>query len=129
MENAQPAAVTLPDLPGFDTVSALKLLGNNVKLYRSVLQRFLGQYVGAYDALSVLLSKGEDAAAIQVQAHSIKGLAGSIGHPDLHQAALNLEHAFRNPADHDKNELDKLGKVFLEQLLNVLKTLQAAFPQ
>jgi HPt (histidine-containing phosphotransfer) domain-containing protein len=113
-------------LPGFDTTAALKLLANNIKLYRSVLQRFLGQYSSGYEEIAALISKGEDAQGIQTQAHTIKGLAGTIGNPALYQAALDLEHAFRNQAEHGKDDLDRLGKAFLEQLSSVLKTIQRA---
>lgn len=119
----------IPNLPGFDTAAALRLLADNEKLYVSVLKRFHAQYAGSYEALADTLTSGEDFAAIQREAHSIKGLAGTIGHPELQQAALDLELSIKDKASVDVDEVRAKGRAFLSVFSTVLCQLGAAFPE
>lgn len=123
---------TLPELPSFDTTGALKLLNNNQKLYGNVLKRFLGQYSTAYDALSVQLSNlPEDPAGLveaQREVHTLKGLAGTIGHPALQEAATRFDAAAKEPNAHNREELAALGGDLLQKLAQALQTLKQTFP-
>lgn len=117
----------IPDLPGFDSETALKLLGNNKKLYVTVLQRFYSQYSGSnYEKLSNLLLAGDDLAGIQREAHTIKGLAGTIGHPALQQLATELESIAKDTSD--IGEIRAKSKEFLELFSTVLCQLGMTFP-
>ncbi len=123
--------IMLPDLPGFDTVAALKLLNNNAKLYGSVLKRFKAQYVAAYADLAQTM-RGSDWDKIQREAHTIKGLAGTIGHPLLQQAALDLEMYIKNaasPADIVPDAVAARAGEFLDALAGVLAILKDAYPE
>lgn len=117
----------IPELPGFDTAGALKLLANNEKLYVNVLKRFHSQYAGTYEALADSLTNGEDWAAIQREAHTIKGLAGTIGHPELQNAALELELAIKDKVAVNAEEVRNKAKAFLGVFSTVLCQLGAAF--
>ena len=101
------AAPALPDLPGFNTAAALKLLNNNQKLYGNVLKSFLRQYEPALERLSALFcalpSGADEWTVVQREAHTIKGLAGTIGHTALQEAAIKYDAAAKAPAEHDQS--------------------------
>lgn len=118
----------IPDLPGFDTAGALKLLANNEMLYLKVLKRFHGQYADGYEALADTLTGGEDWPTIQREAHTIKGLAGTIGHTGLQQASLDLELSIKDKAAIDPDEVRVKAKAFLGVFSTVLCQLGAALP-
>ena len=87
----------LPNLPGFDMDGALQRLAGNQKLYRTLLERFYNSYskYGAEIESVIAEAKMEDA---QRGAHTIKGLAGTLGHQGLAEASLALETACRDAA-------------------------------
>lgn len=83
------------DLLGFDVKSAMALLGGNEELYITVLHRFLDQYRATPDQLlnlSIVTEKEE----LQRIAHTIKGLAATIGANDLQIKAKATEYAIRD---------------------------------
>jgi two-component system sensor histidine kinase/response regulator len=118
----------LPALPGFDTAAAMKMLNNNAKLYGSVLKRFTKQYAASYPTLETTL-KGTDWVLIQREAHTIKGLAGTIGHPGLQEAARALESCVKGVDAPDPAAILPLADAFLAALSSVLGTLKAAYPE
>lgn len=120
---------SLPNLAGFDTAAALKLLNNNEKLYGNVLKRFRAQYAGSYEELANTVLYGEDWETIQREAHTIKGLAGTIGHPGLQEAALGLEMSIKDVNPVDPEKVRAKGKEFLEVFSEVLCQLGQAFPE
>jgi HPt (histidine-containing phosphotransfer) domain-containing protein len=90
---AEPA---LPAIPGLDTVSGLRRVAGNRKLYRDL----LGQYVvGQADAparIQAALAAGDRAAAERL-AHTLKGVSGNIGAIVIEPLAAELEQALRQP--------------------------------
>jgi HPt (histidine-containing phosphotransfer) domain-containing protein len=113
----------LPDLPGFDTASALKMLGNNAKLYKSVLKRFYKQYADNSELAGKLknFSNLED---IQREAHTLKGLAGTIGHAALQNAAQALELSVKDRESPAPAEVSALAEALLTRLAEVLELLK-----
>lgn len=124
---------SLPELPGFNTATALKMLNNNEKLYTSVHKRFYGQYQPKFAGLSARFANlprgGEDLAEAQREAHTLKGLAGTIGHTLLREAAVKFDAAARDPSGHGREELQALSAALLLQLSAALAALRAAFPE
>lgn len=82
------------DVLGFDVKSAVALLGDNEELYIRVLQRFFDAYRQEPEKL-LSLSTITDKEELQRTAHTIKGLAASIGASDLHIKAKATEYAIR----------------------------------
>lgn len=82
------------DILGFDVTSAMALLGDNEDLYITVLQRFYDNYRNVPDQLTTL-SIITDKEELQRTAHTIKGLAATIGAVDLHIKAKATEYAIR----------------------------------
>ena len=77
---------------GFDVATALQQLAGSEKLYLSVITKFATTYTDLPDAIQADLEKG-DLAKIQRDAHTAKGLAGTLGHGALRNAAAELEHS------------------------------------
>jgi signal transduction histidine kinase/CheY-like chemotaxis protein len=92
-----PASQSDPsDLPAsldsIDMSAALARLGNNIFLYRKLLLLFHADHSGDVQAIRAAL-QAEDLDLAQRLAHSLKGLAGTLGADDLRAASKELEMA------------------------------------
>ena len=79
-------------LEGFDVVTAMQQLAGSEKLYFSVITKFVTMYKDLPDVIQAGLEQG-DFAKVQRDAHTVKGLAGTLGHGALRDAAGALEHS------------------------------------
>lgn len=121
MSNMQ-ALPELPELPGLATAEALKRLNGSVKLYLRLLSRFLesyGQGQGRKNYNEALA--GPDAEAAMRFAHTLKGLAASLGADALMEAAKNLEFAHK-----DHQAAPELAEACLSRLEEVCAMLEKA---
>jgi HPt (histidine-containing phosphotransfer) domain-containing protein len=86
------------DIEGLDTASALRRLTGDQALYLRILRKFSSgqRETGAH--LQAALAK-DDATTARRMAHTLKGLAGTIGAPVLEAKAEALEGALRKGAD------------------------------
>lgn len=85
----------LPNIPGFNVQLALRQLGNNMKLYTKLLDQFQKSYARAGQDLAENIAAGDYETAERA-AHTIKGLAGSLGAPALQETAAVLEKLCRD---------------------------------
>lgn len=95
---------------------AIRNLGGMTWLYEKHVCIFCCKYYNATENFRSLLSCGETREA-RMLAHSIKGLAGTLGFDDLHLAAKHLESELasgRNVTDSDLEIFD----AHLNQILN-----------
>lgn len=83
-----------PNIPGFNVPLALRQLGNNVKLYNKLLDRFQSSYDSAPKEIGESVATGDFETA-ERSAHTLKGLASSLGAPLLQEAAARLEKICR----------------------------------
>jgi HPt (histidine-containing phosphotransfer) domain-containing protein len=108
-------------IPGFDAAAGLYHANSNRTLYLKILQGFVNDYGGKVLDLRKLVesSKFEDAARI---AHTIKGLSGTIGAPQVQQLGLALENSLLNKQkDFDSlNKFEESLKVLIDSLSRVL---------
>ena len=81
-------------LEGIDIEEGLRRVGGNRKLYRKLLVEFYQDHSEDIHAIRQALDQ-EDLATAQRIAHTIKGVAGSIGAGDLQCDAESLETAFK----------------------------------
>ena len=90
----------LPEIVGLDVRAGLRHAGGNVSLYAQLLQRFARDFATFAKTVEFKLIAGnwEDATR---QAHTLKGLAASLGAKELQPRAAALEHALRT---HDIGE-------------------------
>jgi len=82
-------------LPGLDTEKALLRLGNNKQLYTKLLKQFLARHGLDQTEFYKALDAGDMQTAQRI-AHSLKGLAGSIGATSLAGECAFLEASFAN---------------------------------
>ncbi len=88
-------AVPLPALPGINTDAGLAQVNGNVGLYRQLLGKFRARQISHFsDEFSTALAAGDLALATR-QAHSLKGVARTLGAAALGDLAAELETACR----------------------------------
>jgi two-component system sensor histidine kinase/response regulator len=86
------------DLPGIDMVMALRNLGGNRTLLRRLLRDFADEHVDDLKTARAYLERGEQEGATRV-AHTLKGLAGTLGARELQTSAGRLEDLLRDGDD------------------------------
>ena len=94
-------------LPGFDLDAALQRVAGNERLLLSLMRQFSELFQGAALELAQALETGRRQEARQL-AHSLKGVAGTIGATRLYACATELENALS--VDGASFELDRLGE-------------------
>ncbi|HHH44922.1 MAG TPA: response regulator [Gammaproteobacteria bacterium] len=114
----------LPDLPGIDTRTGLARVAGNRKLYRSILLKFRTSQAGVADAVQAALEQGDQESA-QRLAHTLKGVAGSIGADELQEAARQLDEAIKTDPASARSQLDPLRRA-LALVMDALDTLHSS---
>ena len=110
-------------LPGLETEKALSRLGNNERLYVKLLKQFLQYYSNTESQFYTAFDSGDLATAQRI-AHTLKGLAGSIGAPELAGESAFLEASF---ATNDLESTRSLAKTCFAGLAKVQALLRQAF--
>jgi len=95
-------------------VEAIENLGGLENLYNKHLSKFKENYATSYEDVIKLLAEGELIDARRL-AHSVKGLAGTLGLPYLEKASANLEAAILN----DEADLEPFLAAFKNKLKGV----------
>ncbi|MCC9596850.1 MULTISPECIES: response regulator [unclassified Rubrivivax] len=85
-------AAPLPSLPSLDTSRALQQFDGNVALFRRTLAGFAAEYGDGLHAWAAWLADGRWP-ELRRAAHTLQGLAGTIGAVALREHALALERA------------------------------------
>jgi PAS domain S-box-containing protein len=85
----------LPDIPCLDLPLAMRRMGDNAKLMRKLINRFVETQADAMTRIQTALDAGDMPTAMR-EAHSIKGLAGNIGATHLQTRASALELALKH---------------------------------
>ena len=105
---------------GFDVATALQQLAGSEKLYVSVLVKFSTMYQNLPEVIRADLEKG-DLVKVRRDAHTIKGLAGTIGHGALREVAAQLE---QSAAAGNAEECVPRLAAFQETFVRVISALQ-----
>jgi PAS domain S-box-containing protein len=79
---------------GVNILRGLRNAGGNDRLYRRILRRFVDTQVEAPEGVREALERADRDDAIRI-AHTLKGLAGTVGAEELHRRAEELEVALR----------------------------------
>jgi signal transduction histidine kinase/HPt (histidine-containing phosphotransfer) domain-containing protein/ActR/RegA family two-component response regulator len=96
--SATPHPVAPPlSVEGLDVDRAVMLLGGSVSLYRQVLRRFSESHAGFASQLARCRAQGLRAEALRL-AHTLKGLAATIGAAALHDRCTAYEAALARVA-------------------------------
>ncbi len=85
----------IPDIEGLNVVEGIHRVGNNLKLYKTLLEKFANNYTSFRDEINEALSSNDIELAIRL-AHTLKGVAGNIGAKSLNRSAAKLEKEIKN---------------------------------
>jgi two-component system, sensor histidine kinase and response regulator len=121
-----PAPGVLPEVEGLDTADGLRRVGGNRKLYLNLLRQFVAAEHDAPARIREQLAGGDRAAA-ERRAHTIKGVAGSLGVRDVQAAADKLERAVKGGTSPAEALCDGLESV-LSPLIRDLRAALDAQP-
>jgi HPt (histidine-containing phosphotransfer) domain-containing protein len=81
-------------IPGVDVEKALRRVGGSIKLYKKLLSRFRETQIDAVHRIKEAISRAETETA-QREAHTLKGLAGSVGATGLAECASTVENLLK----------------------------------
>jgi len=117
------AAAAGPDaipagIPGLDGQAGLKRMRGKRALYLGILRDFAWGHDGAAEEIKAALAAGDRSAARRL-AHSLKGVAGTVGATELATCAAAVEQAVLSGGDADQ-AIDRLSGV-LSPLLDGLR--------
>jgi PAS domain S-box-containing protein len=118
--------LTLPVVEGLDTADGLTRVAGNRKLYLKLLRQFVAQQGPAPEQIAAALAGG-DAPLAERLAHTVKGVAGSLGARLVQQVGAALEQAIAarlGPA-----ELAPVMDRFRGVLEDFVSRLRAALPE
>ncbi len=90
-------AVAFPATPAIAAEVGLARVGGNPEQYRRLLHRFRNSEAGAATAIREALHNGDTPTAMRL-AHTLKGVAGTLGAAALQEAAAALESALKQGA-------------------------------
>ncbi|MBF0125894.1 MAG: response regulator [Magnetococcales bacterium] len=126
VEHADPQAVAaeeeerLPDLPGIDTASALLRAGGRVRSYLKLLNKFIDNQRDVMQEIHQALHAGRQEESLRL-AHTLKGVAATIGAGALHVLAAQLEAELkRQPGGHRDQMLAEVARE-LERTVAVIQ--------
>ncbi len=118
------APVDFPEnIPGIDLEAGLQHVLGNDNLYLQLLRDFQQDFGAFTEQVSVALQSGELKTAMRL-AHTLKGVAGSLGACGLQEKALELESAMKEKPENVQMHLDSTGQT----LETLLAALQQALP-
>ena len=118
------AAGDLPPLPGIDVAAGLIYANGKMPLYLKLLTMFHDKFGKGFGAAMQQAIKQQDWADAELQAHSMQGMAGTLGAQALQEKAAALEAAIKH------NQPERLGGLLqdviieLEQVLGGIAQLQ-----
>ena len=95
---ADATQVSLPIIPGIDTVAGVQRIGGNIASYRNLLQKFADNQASAPDAIRAAVASSDHELSVRL-AHTLKGVSGSIGATAVQKAASELESALKDAPD------------------------------
>ena len=121
-----PAALAVAGELGVELSAALYRLGGSSKAYARFLERFIDDHPRQMEALRISVSEGDFKSGARV-AHTLKGLAGTLGITPLAECAFKAEKALaaaRTPA-HGQAPLELLAGFDMAGLRALLSALGA----
>ncbi len=98
------AAESLPDLPGVNVAESVRRIGGKVAIYYSILDRFRIDNRNAATRIRDALASNDQKTAERL-AHTLRGIAGTIGAEALQNQAGLLESSIKNGVS---NEVESL---------------------
>ena len=101
--------VGIPDaLPGIEIKAALDRVAGNQSLFRKLLTKFCANHGNAVDEIVETLESGDRKTAIRLT-HTLKGISGTIGAWELHEAVRELEAAIKDQKEEFNDLLERVS--------------------
>ncbi|MBI3380459.1 MAG: response regulator [Aquabacterium sp.] len=113
-------AQTVPDIEGIDVAAALAHFEGDLPLFKLTLNAFVAHARHILDWLPQALAQSDWPALLR-EAHTLKGLGGTIGSAPLRGYALALELAAR---EEDAAAVQQAAETLVQALAPLVKTLQ-----
>lgn len=129
MENPeadQKEAASIPEIPGVDIQSGLRRMGGSVKGYKDLLTRFRTNQGGAIDAIRQALASNDRSTA-ERHAHTLKGVAGTIGAKNLESEAKSLESAIK--MEKNRVHIDSILEKSAQELDDICQSIDKSLSQ
>jgi two-component system sensor histidine kinase/response regulator len=116
-------------LDGLDSADGLRRVGGNNKLYMKLLREFASHQADAVEQIRAALAKNDTESATRV-AHTLKGVAGSLGARPVQTAAAAVEQLLRDRAAADATNpaLEQLAAVVDPFLTRLRAALASTTP-
>jgi HPt (histidine-containing phosphotransfer) domain-containing protein len=109
-------------IAGIDTNLGLKQVGGKRERYESLLRKFAGRQARAVKAIQDALLAG-DASAAEREAHSLKGVASTLGATGLAEQAARVETALKTG-----QKVDEAIESLSRSLVAVVEAIQSTLP-
>ncbi|MBF0295298.1 MAG: response regulator [Magnetococcales bacterium] len=110
----------LPEMPGIDVVSGIEHVGGTIGIYRKILQKFSENQRDILQRIRAALDAGEHKEGIRL-AHTLKGVAATIGARDLNLLAARLEAEMKQQPGIRNDPLLSGVESELERVLEVIR--------
>jgi PAS domain S-box-containing protein len=110
----------MPELPGISVSDGLKHVSGNEKLYRKLLLQFSETNRESVNEIRAAIEKKDQALAVRL-AHTVKGVAGTLGAGALAQVAGELEKTLKTA---ETGELSNLLEQFESDLNQVMHAIE-----
>lgn len=111
----------LPDFPGIDKQTGITMTGGKPEFFVKMLVKFSNSYADAPAEIVKMIADGDFESAV-IKAHSIKGVAGTLGAKTLHAISGDLEAALKaDPQNVDAGLMQK----FTDELHIVVEGIKA----
>lgn len=126
-EPVSSAARLLPDvIPGLDLAVGLHRVADSPSLYISILRMFVDGHRDDAAAVRLCIAGSDWAGAVR-RAHTVKGLAGTIGALELQDRARELEARLKDPEA--PTGIDTTIDAFAAELAAIVAAIDAALPE
>ena len=119
-DKKEPEDESRPELHGISVADGLQKVGGNEKFYRKLLLQFLDTNRESANEIRDALAQNDQPLAVRL-AHTVKGVAGTLGAGALAQVAGVLETALKNE---ETGELSNLLEQFESHLNRVMDSIE-----
>jgi two-component system sensor histidine kinase/response regulator len=112
----------VPQIAGVNVIDGLNRVASNRSLYLKLLSQFVSQQAGAATQIATAIDAGDRKLAERI-AHTVKGVAGTIGISDVQSAAQKLEKGIRDGQDSVPMLLDQFAitlRVYVNSITQAL---------
>ncbi len=116
------APETIPNLSGVNVSESVRRIGGNVALYYSLLEKFRDKERNISTRIREALAS-EDLSTAERLAHTLRGIAGTLGAKSLQELAESLEKSIKNG---ESGEIDPLLARIDQELATFMASIDRA---